>query len=106
MRWRIFFLLNDLTFGFMFFYFVFLMLPGIFYLSLFTSRLTSFLTYYFTYIANTFSFVRFRFTQAAQFSCYLADQLLVNSFQRNDRVLSFFLSRCYFQFFRYFKNEI
>ena len=55
--------------------------------------------------ADGFTALRHADGSAAQVGA-MADQLLINSFQRNDRVLSFFLGRCYFQFFRYLKNDV
>src|SRR4051812_6247989 len=53
---------------------------------LFASSLTSFLTNNFTHIADTFTLVRLGLTQTADLGGHLADQLLVDTFQRDRRI--------------------
>src|SRR5690349_5489336 len=73
---------------------------------LFTSSFTSFLTYHFTRIPNTFSFVWFRFAKAADLGSNLSNQLTVDTFKADRWVLSFLLCSGHLQFFRNFEDDI
>ncbi len=67
-------------------------------LKLFTSSLTSLLTNDFTHIPHTLALVGLRLTQPTDLGGYLADQLLVDAFQSDLRILPFVLLSSQLQF--------
>src|ERR1700761_4255794 len=67
------------------------------YLNLFTSSLTSLLAHHFTNVANTFALVRLGLAEAADLGSNLADELLVDAFERDLGVLPFVLLGGYLQ---------